>query len=230
VPAVGSLDELRAAIDAFALRDVGLTAAPGTLDVARRSLRETGLLLLGEVHGVAQNPLIARELMRVTGAGGLALEWPAELAGSLSPLADHELLWIGDGRITAGHLKWLAAEAPPLTLFDRRAPARETWSERDAAMARAILGAPVPAGGLLVVAGNLHTTTRPGPFAVSLGARLAAARPGVAAIKLAYARGRYFNFREHRFVPRPAPPSPLHLAGASLKLARAVAATVPARL
>jgi hypothetical protein len=34
---------------------------------AQRSVEESGLLLLGEVYGVRENPLLARALMRVFG-------------------------------------------------------------------------------------------------------------------------------------------------------------------
>jgi len=66
--------------------------------------------------------------MVVLGLRGLALEWPADLAPmtgmSLAgeTLPDHPLLWLGDGRITAGHLAVLrerAAAGPlGLTLLD----------------------------------------------------------------------------------------------------------------
>ena len=83
---------------------------PSALAAACRSLDESGLLLLGEVHGVRENPLIARALMQAFGLNGLALEWHEDLASVAgafcagAALADHPLLWSGDGRITAGHL------------------------------------------------------------------------------------------------------------------------------
>jgi hypothetical protein len=56
------------------------------------------LLLLGEVHGVRENPLVIRSLMQAFELSGLALEWHEDLApvagaflaGGL--LADHPLL------------------------------------------------------------------------------------------------------------------------------------------
>jgi hypothetical protein len=117
----------RAAAD-FAVADLSLVIEPPARAAARRSLEESGLLLLGEVHGVRENPLVIRALMQAFGLTGLALEWPEDLAPAAraflagEPLADHPLLWFGDGRITAGHLAVLrerAAAGPlSLTLFD----------------------------------------------------------------------------------------------------------------
>ncbi|MGN6794436.1 MAG: hypothetical protein ACTHJW_18780 [Streptosporangiaceae bacterium] len=57
MPTVASLDGLQKAIADFAVTDVGLVVEPAALAAARRSLDESGLLLLGEVHGVRENPL-----------------------------------------------------------------------------------------------------------------------------------------------------------------------------
>ena len=118
---------------------------PSALAAARRSLEESGFLLLGELHGVRENPLFIRALMRAFGLSGLALEWPEDLASVARAflagerLADHPLLWFGDGRITAGHLAVLrerAAAGPlSLTLFDGTMSADWNWSQRDGAMA-----------------------------------------------------------------------------------------------
>ncbi len=118
---------LRAAAE-FAVADLELEAAPPAISAAQRSLDDSGLLLLGEVHGVRENPLLIRALMQEFGLTSLALEWPDDLAPVVAAflagetLADHPMLWSGDGRITAGHLAVLAerAAAGPLelTLFD----------------------------------------------------------------------------------------------------------------
>jgi hypothetical protein len=49
-----------------------LVIEPSALAAARRSLEESGFLLLGEVHGVRENPLVIRALMRAFGLSG----WP----------------------------------------------------------------------------------------------------------------------------------------------------------
>ena len=149
MPSVTSLDALHEAVSEFVVTDVDLAIEPPALAAARRSLDSSGLLLLGEVHGVRENPLLIRALMKAFGLTGLALEWPdalgpviqAFLAGKT--LADHPWLWGGDGRITAGHLAVLAeratAGALKLILFDGVIGADWSWSQRDEAMARRIL-------------------------------------------------------------------------------------------
>jgi hypothetical protein len=159
VPRVDSLEGLERAAAGFEVSDLGLVIEPRALEAARRSLEESGLLLLGEFHGVGENPLLIRALMQALGLAALALEWPEDLAPVIGAfvaggaLADHPLLWLGDGRITAGHLAVLrerAAAGPlALCLFDGTAGAGWSWSRRDEAMAGRILAAvtPVPRHG-----------------------------------------------------------------------------------
>jgi len=163
--------------------DLELVAAPAAVAAAQRSLDDSGLLLLGEVHGVRDNPLLARALMQAFGLWGLALEWHEDLAPvveaflATGTLADQWLLWPGDGRITAGHLAVLAerAAAGPLEviLFDGTIGAGWSWSDRDEAMARRIPAATAAGTRTLAVAGNAHTPTRPTELGVPMGAWLA---------------------------------------------------------
>jgi hypothetical protein len=164
---VTTVAELHQAAAGFPVAGLGLVTEPAALAAARRSVAESGLLLLGEVHGVRENPMVIRALMQACALSGLALEWHEDLAPATGTflvggrLADHPLLWSGDGRITAGHLALLrerAAAGPlRLTLFDGTMGADWTWSEHDEAMAGRILAAPLADGGTLVVAGNAHT-------------------------------------------------------------------------
>jgi len=203
------VQELDRAAAGFAVTDLGLVIEPPALAAARRSLEESGLLLLGEVHGVRENPLVIRSLMQALGLGGLALEWHEDLALAAGAflaggrLADHPLLWSGDGRITAGHLAVLrerAAAGPlSLTLFDGTMGEGWTWSQRDEAMGRRILAAPAAAAGTLVVAGNAHTPTARTGLGVPLGACLAGQRPGVREIRISYGGGRFYNIQPRRF-------------------------------
>jgi len=185
---------------------------PSALAAARRSLEDSGLLLLGEVHGVRENPLIIRSLMQVFGLTALALEWPDDLAPVIGAflaegkLPDHPLLWPGDGRITAGHLAVLrerdAAGPLDLALFDGITGADWTWSQRDEAMAGRILAAAQPDAGMLAVAGNAHTPTSPVPLGIPLGACLARQRPGVREIRIRYGSGSYYNGGPRQFPRR----------------------------
>jgi hypothetical protein len=194
----------------FVVADLELEAEPSAVGAAQRSLDDSGLLLLGEFHGVRENPLLIRALMQVLGLTSLALEWPDDLAPAVAAflagetLADHPMLWSGDGRITAGHLAVLAerALAGPLelTLFDGAVEAGWSWSQRDEAMAARIL-----AGGagirMLVVAGNAHTPVSPTELGVPMGACLSRRRPGVREIRINYGGGYYYNLRPGRFAP-----------------------------
>ncbi|MBO0817967.1 MAG: hypothetical protein J2P30_22780 [Actinobacteria bacterium] len=216
MPRLSSLDGLVRAAAGFKVADLHLAAEPGALAAARRSLDDSGLLLLGETHGVLENPLLIRALMLELSLTSLALEWDEGLAPVIAgflvgrELADHPALWAGDGRITAGHLAVLAerAAAGPLSLilFDGPIGADWSWSQRDEAMAGRILAAAPPGSRTLVVAGNAHTPTRPTELGVPLGAWLARQRPGLREIRVGYGSGRYYNLGPRRFPaggPRP---------------------------
>ena len=94
--------------------------------------RRTGLVLLGERHGVEQTPVLV-ELVVWFGVGGIALEWSERLRPWLDRwLADGIVadpavddagsdVWGGDGRLSAGHLpvlRRLAAAGLRITLID----------------------------------------------------------------------------------------------------------------
>ena len=64
MPCVTSLDALHGAVSEFVVTDLDLVIEPPALAAARRSLDSSGLLLLGEVHGVRENPLLIRALMK----------------------------------------------------------------------------------------------------------------------------------------------------------------------
>jgi hypothetical protein len=211
VPPLASLAEFRRAIAGFAVADPCLVVEPAALAAAQQSLDESGFLLLGEVHGVRENPLLVRALMQAFGLTSLAIEWPDDLGpvvGSFlctGTLADHPLLWLGDGRITAGHFAVLSerAAAGPLQLilFDGTWAARWTWSQRDEAMAGRILAA-CPAGGrTLVVAGNAHTSARRTRLGMPLGAHLARQRGGIRGVRIGYGSGVFYNGGPRRFHP-----------------------------
>jgi hypothetical protein len=204
-----SVEALAQAAAGFVVEDLDLELDPVAVAAAQRSVEESGLLLLGEVHGVRQNPLLARALMQAFGLSRLALEWPQDLTPAIEAfqargtLEDHWLLWAGDGRITAGHLAVLAerAVAGPVqvTLFDDTIGADWSCSDRDEAMAGRILAAARPGTRTLVVAGNAHTSTVPTELGVPMGAWLAQKRPGVREIRINYGSGCYYNMQPCEF-------------------------------
>jgi hypothetical protein len=213
VPSVASLDALHQAIAEFAVIDLDLVIEPRALAQARQSLDSSGLLLLlGEIHGVRENPLLICALMKAFGLTSLALEWPEDLTPLIraflasGTLADHPWLWSGDGRISAGHLAVLAdrAAAGPLELilFDGVAGADWSWSQRDEAMARRILAASPPSARTLVVAGNAHTPISRIELGVPMGARVAGQRPGTREVQISYGGGSFYNCRPRQFAHR----------------------------
>jgi hypothetical protein len=198
VPGVDTIEALTAAVQAFDATPLGLQVDPDADAAVRRSLRRTGLVLLGEGHGIAQTPVLVDELIAWFGLGGIALEWHEDLRPWLDRWLTDALLtdpvpqlalevWGGDGRLTAGHLaalrRWAAAGLlitlmAGTTVLRPRAGeseeemARRWWSERDAAMAGRVLAAPDAAGGRLVVAGDLHTRLEPLPVGDPIGAEI----------------------------------------------------------
>jgi hypothetical protein len=213
VPCVASLDAFHRAVAEFVVSDLDLAIEPPALTAARRSLDSSGLLLLGEVHGVRENPLLIRALMQAFGVTSLALEWPEDLAPMIRAylasgrLADHWSLWGGDGRITAGHLAVLAertaAGSLELILFDGTIGADWSWSQRDAAMTRRILAASPHSARTLVVAGSAHTPTSPIELGIPMGAGLAEQRPGIREIRISYGGGRFYNGEPRQFARGP---------------------------
>jgi hypothetical protein len=75
---------------------------------------------------------------------------------------------------------------------------RLLWTEHDEAMAVRVLAAPDPAGGRLVVAGNLHTRLEPLSIGDPMGAQLALQRPGLCSIDCVYGPGQFYNLGPRR--------------------------------
>ena len=221
MPSVASLDAFHRAVAEFVVIDLDLVIEARALAAARRSLDSAGLLLLGEVHGVRENPLLIRALMQAFGLTSLALEWPEDLTPIIraflasGTLPGHPWLWGGDGRITAGHLSVLAerAAAGPLDLilFDGVIGADWSWSQRDEAMARRILATSPPSARTLAVAGNAHTPIRPTELGVPIGARLAGQRPGTREVQISYGGGRFYNGEPRQFARHTGPQGQIRL-------------------
>jgi len=177
MPGVDTIEALTSAAQAFDATPLGLQVDPDADAAVRESLQRTGIVLLGEAHGMAETPVLVEELIAWFGLDGIALEWHEDLRPWLDRwIADGVLtdpvwgsdlageVWGGDGRLTAGHLAALRRWAPSgvlITLMDgstimrprpgetEEAMGRRWWSERDAAMAGRVLAAPdAPAAGL----------------------------------------------------------------------------------
>src|SRR5688500_12157740 len=171
----------------------------------RTSVERSGLLVLGELHGVRQTPQVVAALVELLDIGRLALEWPKQLTATVDTyrntgvLDDHDLLWLGDGRLTTGHLallRDLADHEPPAEwlAFDtwspvHTIPGESEWTARDHAMAHRILDHTEPTERTLVIAGNAHTPATRTRNGIPIGSWLAQERPGVRSIAPNYGQG-----------------------------------------
>lgn len=212
MPAVTELADLRNLTDvALAAPLLDLQVDPEADAVLNASLDRSGMLLVGEIHGVSQTPRLIAALVEMLTIETVALEWPEQLAPTVNAyrcggaLDDHELLWLGDGRLTPGHLAllrnlanrdhavgWLAFDSwsmPP------EVPGESQWTARDHAMARRILSQTEPTSRTLVIAGNAHTPLARTKNGVPMGHWLANERPRVASLKVNYGGGTFFNFQ-----------------------------------
>jgi hypothetical protein len=171
---------------------------PRAEEALRAALVRTRLMLLGEVHGVAENPAVIYTLFRRFGFSALALEWPPHL-DLRSPMASE------DGRITPRHFELLAQLEQEgllkhLTLFDSGWDG--TWTGRDRAMASTLLAGRRQDLTTLAIAGNLHTQTRLLSHGHPMGEHVAVEVPGVPTGQIRYLRGEYYNFGVKRFRQR----------------------------
>ena len=214
---MSTLPAFRDAVTDFDVVDLAVDVEPAAWHAARDAIAASGMVLLGEVHGVAQNPLLIRWLMHSLELRWLALEWATEVADIAQSfvedgvLHDHEALGGGDGRVTAGHLAVLhrlAAERATFDFFGFDAepctapgPGESAWSARDRAMAETVLARLLP-GGCLVVAGNAHTGMSSTSHGTPMGAWLARARPALRAITIRYGPGGFYNLASRRFSAR----------------------------
>jgi len=67
MPRVTSVEALTQAVAGFVVDDVDLAIEPVAAAAAQRSLNDSGLLLLGEMHGAWENPVLARAVMQAFG-------------------------------------------------------------------------------------------------------------------------------------------------------------------
>jgi hypothetical protein len=79
VPRVDTIEALTAAVQTFDDTPLGLRVDADAEAAVRESLRRSGLVLVGEIHGVAQMPVLLGELIAWFGLGGIALEWNEDL-------------------------------------------------------------------------------------------------------------------------------------------------------
>jgi hypothetical protein len=212
------------------------------VDAAARTLAETGLLLIGEPHGVHETPAVLYTLIATLGIRAVGFEWSHDeldgrvqrsLANGSFDFADYWSLpastefFAGDGRITAGHfalLERLRADdrLDQLILYDRLDPdPLPEWHERDREMAERLLTTWDDRSPLLVLTGAFHAQTTTQVDGEPMGSHLANARPRLAPAMLDYATGHCWS-RDTHDVSGPMPAAPI-----TLRLAHATPAAVP---
>jgi hypothetical protein len=214
------------------------------IDAARRTLAETGLLLVGEPHGASETPAVLHALITTLGIRAVGFEWSHDeldglvrrsLASGSFDFDDYwalpacSELFAGDGRITAGHFAllerlWAEDRLDQLILYDRLDPdPAPEWHVRDSEMAERLLTVWDDRSPLLVLTGAFHAQTTPFVDGEPMGRHLANARPALKPAMLDYAEGHCWSRGTTHDVSGPMPPAPITLA-----LARATPAVVPA--
>lgn len=213
--------EFRHDIDSHKIAELPLEYDQQVLQQLTSAVQQTGILLVGEMHGAAENPDAIYTLMKKLGIRELALEWQPSMkesvveflsSGSLDPqkFPMHFPNTLPDGRITAGHFalfKRLQGEQAldNLVCFDMYRYEGDP-NIRDLTMAEKIRDGRTPGKPLLVVAGNLHTRresfTLPegylgaGETMAPMGYHLTQTIPGIPVIEIEYLGGTYFNCGE----------------------------------
>lgn len=179
-------------------------------------LAGTKLFLLGETHGVRENPDIIYTLFKKFGFRNLALEWEPSLKEKTERFLNGETFDFDsvkdspDGRIIAGHfalLKKLKEEGllEKFVCFDQGGG--ESWDKRDENMARNIIENLTEAL-TLVVAGNLHTKTEPIIFEDEeaerhpMGERVKKEIPTAPSGRIEYLTGEFHNYGTRNFGER----------------------------
>jgi hypothetical protein len=89
---VEEIEALASAAQAFDAIPLGLQVDADAEAAVRESLRRTGIVLLGEMHGVAQTPVVLEELIAWFGLGGIAVEWHEDLKPWLDRWIEHGVL------------------------------------------------------------------------------------------------------------------------------------------
>jgi len=170
-----SPEAFAAAVDTYRFGELDLE--PGDLELAAATLAESGLLLVGEPHGLRETPGALHALAVALGTRALAFEWShEEMEAPLQAFVRNgtfelERLWAlppsaelfcGDGRITAGHfalLRRLREEGrlEQVIAFDRLDPEPvPEWQVRDRELAERLLREWDRRLPLIAVAGAFH--------------------------------------------------------------------------
>ena len=198
---ISSPEEFAAAVDAYRLAEIAVDTS---------SIREPGLLFVGESHGVRENPDALYALAGRLGTRAVAFEWShEELQAPLDAFLetgsfDFEELWslppsaeffCGDGRITTGHFALLDRlrredRLDQVIASDRLdpVPLPDDWQVRDREMAERLLAEWDRRVPMLVLVGGDHARLD-ATDGMTMAMVVARAYPGVQSLMLDYPRG-----------------------------------------
>ena len=227
---VSSPDDFEEAVRAYRFRDFAFD--PGAIALARASLRDAGMLVVGEPHGVSETPSVLSSLAATLETRAVAFEWSHEEMDEpvqdflRTGRTDFDRLWslptsaeffCGDGRITAGHFALLGRlreedRLEQVVVFDRLDPdpAPADWQVRDGDMAERLLTEWDERLPLLVLTGAFHAQLD-APEGETMTGVLARHRPGLRPAVIEYALGRCWSRGGlHDIVGAP-PPAPITL-------------------
>jgi len=200
--------------------------------LARETLAETGLLVVGEPHGVRETPSVLYRLASLLGMRAVGFEWSHEEMdepvqeflrtgkfdfGNLWSLSPSAEFFCGDGRITAGHfalLQRLRAEGrlDQVIAFDRLdpEPLPDDSQVREQEMADRLLAERDEHLPLIVLTGASHAQLN-APEGETMAAHLARDLPGLLPAMLDYVAGRCWSRGQVHDVSGPIPDVPIRL-------------------
>ncbi len=237
----------KTAVESSVISEIQTQFDPQTVDALNADIESTNLFLLGEMHGVQENPAIIYTLFKKFGFRNLALEWgtwsETTIKNYLSSgiLNFEEIKESPDGRITAGHFalfKKMRDEGlvDAITCFDTSGST--SWNQRDQRMADNILKnlTDTPT---LVIAGNLHTRTKGVPDFENakdvnhpMGEHIKNNVPGVPSGNIKLLSGEFYNYGVRQVIQQATPPEHARFYKSAdglyiFELPEAHAATVP---
>ena len=205
---VSSPSEFARAVEAHPLTDVSLD--DDAVARARAAVGDTGLLVVGEQHGIHETPNVLYTLARALDTRAIAFEWSFEEMDDpvqdflRTGAFDFDRLWAlpssaeffcGDGRFAAGYLRLLQqlrseGRLDQIIAYDRldSEPPPTDWGLRDREMAERLLNEWDDTLPLLVLTGAFHARLGRAE-GETMAAHLALARPCLQTAMVSYASG-----------------------------------------
>ncbi|MEQ1561711.1 MAG: hypothetical protein ABL899_03270 [Nitrospira sp.] len=169
------------------------------------------VFVLGEVHGVKENPSILYTLIKKFGFRQIGIEWDKELQRAVDLFQTEgvvdfsAIMNSSDGRITAGYfnlLKRVKEEGlvDSVFFFDDK----DSWGRRDEVMAQEIIGATADNIPTIVIAGNAHAELKDiregdGTVHPSMVKFLEDKGKSFSVGSIVYLSGKYFNNKARDF-------------------------------